>query len=112
MKSFKELFESLLDEKIEIEYTDSKKKTVKMSFKNQGDFSKWMDKNEDTVKDLKVLTEMPASIIVPGAQFTQKDLKKLKKKYPDEDDFINALNAKLALQSNDIRRLRAAFKEV
>ena len=112
MKSIKEIFESTLDEKFEIEYTDSKNKKVKISFKNQDELSKWLDKNEGNVKNLKILTEMPDSIVVTGAQFTQRDLKKLKKKYPDEDDFIKALNDKLKLDSGDIRRLRVAFKEV
>lgn len=60
----------------------------------------------------EILAEMPASILVTGAQFTQRELKKLKKKYPCEDDFIKALSAKLELTSGDIRRLRVVFKEV
>jgi len=58
------------------------------------------------------INEMPNSIIVTGAQFTKRDLKKLKKKYPCEDEFIKVLNDKLSLDSSDVRRLRIAFKEV
>ena len=60
----------------------------------------------------EILAEMPSSIVVTGAQFTQRDIKKLKKKYPDEEDFVNAIASKLSLTSGDIRRLRIAFKDV
>jgi hypothetical protein len=59
------------------------------------------------------LLEMPDSILLDAGQFTKRQLKKMKRKYKTEDEFITVFKSKIKnLPSNDERRLRAAFKEI